>query len=166
MKPKFIEAYMDVAHRFAELSSAQRLKVGAIIVKDDKIISMGYNGTPSGWDNDCEYREYMPVMEGDSHQWPFDPDTEYPYENENGARYKLVTKPEVIHAESNAITKLAKSSESGEGAFMFLTHAPCINCAKLVYQSGIAFLYYKEMYKGSDGLDFLKQAGVICKHVD
>ena len=117
MKQKFIDAYMDVAERFAQLSSAKRLQVGAIVVKDDRIISIGYNGMPSGWDNCCEYE----VM-GDlgSHE------------------KELKTKPEVLHAESNAIAKLAKSPESGEGATIFVTHSPCIDCAKLIYQSGIA----------------------------
>ena len=111
MKTKFIEAYMDVAERFAQLSSAQRLQVGAIVVKNDRIISIGYNGMPTGWTNECEH------------------------ENK--------TKPEVIHAESNAISKLARGTESGEGAAIFITHSPCIDCAKLIYQSGIATVYYK-----------------------
>ena len=112
MKKKFIDAFMDVANRFAKLSSARRLQVGAIIVKDDRIISIGYNGMPAGWDNNCE--EEM--------KWP------------NGHVAHLTTKPEVIHAEANAIAKLAKSTESGNGAVMFLTHAPCC----LLYTSDAA----------------------------
>ena len=113
---------MDVAERFAKLSSAKRLNVGAIVVKDDRIISIGYNGMPSGWDNECE---------------------EIIGQDEVGA---LITKskPEVLHAESNAIAKLARSNESGDGASIFITHSPCLDCAKLIYQSGIKDLYYKD----------------------
>jgi len=132
MKQKYREAYMDVAERFGELSSAVRLKVGAIVVKDDRIISLGYNGTPHGWDNCCEY------------------------ETEQG----LKTKPEVLHAESNCISKLAKSPESGNGAVMFVTHAPCIDCAKLIYQSGISEVYYKHGYRDTAGVEFLQQCGI------
>ena len=143
MKTKFIAAYMDVAERFAQLSSATRLQVGAIVVKDDRIISIGYNGMPSGWDNTCE--EVVPPNE-----W-----VEFE---------QLKTKPEVLHAESNAIAKLAKSSESGAGATMFVTHAPCIDCAKLVYQSGIATVYYKNKYRSTQGLEFLDKSGVEVIH--
>ena len=138
MKKKFIETYMDVAERFAQLSSAKRLQVGAIVVKDDRIISIGYNGMPSGWDNECE-------------------DTFHHHEL---GTCTTVTKAEVLHAETNAIAKLAKSSESGLGAAMFVTHAPCIDCAKLVYQSGIATVYYKNTYRSTQGLDFLIKSDV------
>jgi dCMP deaminase len=139
MKPKFIAAFMDVAERFAQLSSAKRLQVGAIVVKDDRIISIGYNGMPSGWDNECE--EVVPPNE-----W-----VEFE---------QLKTKPEVLHAETNAIAKLAKSSESGLGATMFVTHAPCIDCAKIVYQSGIDTVYYKNDYRSTQGLEFLTKSNV------
>ena len=147
MKEKFRNAYMKVAETFAELSSARRLHVGAIIVKDDRIISIGYNGMPSGWDNDCEnlvvYRkEIQPGV----------------FSNEHVHEWK--TKPEVLHAETNAIAKLAKSTESGLGASLFVTHAPCLDCAKLVYQSGINTVYYRNTYRSEDGLQFLQKAGV------
>ena len=138
MKPKFIAAFMDVAERFAQLSSAKRLQVGAIVVKDDRIISIGYNGMPSGWDNECE-------------------DTFHHHEL---GTCTTVTKAEVLHAETNAIAKLAKSSESGLGATMFVTHAPCIDCAKLVYQSGIDTVYYKNEYRSTQGLEFLTKSNV------
>lgn len=130
MKDKFISAYMDVAERFAQLSHAQRAKVGAIIVKDDRIISIGYNGMPSGWENVCE---------------------------EDGK-----TKPQVLHAETNAIAKLAQSSESGKDATLFCTHLPCMDCAKLIYQSGITQVYYREEYKAAkgSGKEFLTESGV------
>lgn len=133
MKEKFKRAYMKTAETFAELSSAQRLHVGAIIVKDDRIISIGYNGMPAGWSNICE-----DVLEDGT----------------------LKTKPEVLHAESNAIAKLARSNESGEEAEIFITHAPCIECAKLIYQSGIKQVYYSRQYRDDRGLDFLRASGV------
>ena len=137
---------MEVAKTFANLSSAKRLQVGAIVVKDDRIISIGYNGTPTGWDNVCEEccDGGGPVGAGCYHDHCTGPKT----------------KPEVIHAESNAISKLARSSESGEGATMFITHAPCMDCAKLVYQSGISKVYYGTDYRNSDGLDFLQKSGI------
>lgn len=128
MKRKFVDAYMDVAERFAQLSSAKRLQVGAIVVKDDRIISIGYNGMPSGWDNVCEH------------------------DNK--------TRPEVLHAESNAIAKLASSHESGKNATLVCTHAPCIDCAKLIYQSGIAAVYYKHDYRSIQGIEFLVKSNV------
>ena len=131
---------MDVAESFAKLSSAVRLQVGAIVVKDDRIISIGYNGMPSGWDNCCE-DEQRTVVTQDTVR-------------------KLVTKPEVLHAETNAIAKLAKSSESGLGATMFVTHSPCIECAKLIYQSGISTVYYKNNYRSDDGINFLIKSKV------
>ena len=133
MKEKFKRAYMKTAQTFAELSSAQRLHVGAIIVKDDRIISIGYNGMPSGWSNVCE-----DVAEDGT----------------------LTTKPEVLHAESNAIAKLARSNESGNGAMMFITHAPCLDCAKLIYQSGITYVCYKTAYRDDAGIKFLKNSSV------
>jgi len=143
MKQKFIEAYMDVAERFAQLSSAVRLQVGAIVVKDDRIISIGYNGMPTGWDNCCE--EEVLVDYGN---------------RSSDAKYELKSKPEVLHAESNAIAKLAKSPESGEGASIFITHSPCIDCAKLIYQSGIATVYYKNNYRSTQGIEFLTKSDI------
>jgi dCMP deaminase len=142
MKQKFIDAYIDVAERFAQLSSAKRLQVGAIVVKNDRIISIGYNGMPTGWDNCCE----DVVHHSD--------DT-----------VSLKTKSEVLHAESNAISKLARSPESGEGATIFITHAPCIDCAKLIYQSGINSVFYRQDYRSSQGIDFLKKSGVDVNKV-
>ena len=143
MKQKFIDAYMDVAKRFAQLSSAKRLQVGAIIVKDNRIISIGYNGMPSGWDNCCEERD------GED-EW-------------SNTIYK--TKKEVLHAETNAIAKLAKSGESGLRATLFVTHAPCIDCAKLIYQSGITTVYYAEEYRSTQGLHFLSKSDIEVIHL-
>lgn len=171
MKEKFIRAYMDVAQRFAELSYAKRLHVGAIVVKDDRIISIGYNGMPAGWDNNCENKEFM---SGDAGGWlnPNEIEERWPFEersDEDGSyigRYRLVTKPEVLHAESNAIAKLAKSGESGLDSSLFVTHAPCINCAKLIYQSGISSVYYRNSYRDMAGVDFLQKSGIKIKKVD
>jgi dCMP deaminase len=138
MKEKFKRAYMQTAQIFAELSSAQRLHVGAIVVKDDRIISIGYNGMPAGWSNVCE-----DVSEDGS----------------------LKTKPEVLHAESNAIAKLAKSNESGNDAILFVTHSPCLECAKLIYQSGIQQVYYQNEYRSNDGINFLTKSGVTVEQI-
>ena len=163
---------MKTAKIFAELSQARRLHVGAIVVKDDRIISIGYNGMPAGWDNDCEHKDYMSGSAGGwlspeeiYAQWPFeeediDPDLGY------ARRYALKTKPEVLHAESNAIAKLAKSNDSGLGADIFITHAPCIECAKLIYQSGINGVYYGENYRDDSGIEFLKKSGVNIEKLD
>ena len=126
MKNKHIAAHMKSAFNYAECSTAERLKVGCVIVKDDRIISIGYNGMPSGWTNICEDRDFK-------------------------------TKPEVLHAEENAITKLARSNESGEGATAFITHVPCLSCAKLLYSSGIVEVWYTHPYKNTEGLDFLNE---------
>ena len=161
MKEKFIKAYMDVARRFAELSHARRLHVGAIVVKEDRIISIGYNGMPAGWDNDCEYTELMPVNDSTASL------DDYPLLGTfwiNGhsvdRRYRLRTKPEVLHAETNAIAKLAKSNDSGDGADIFVTHSPCVECAKLIYQSGIRRLYFGQNYRDESGIKFLQKSGV------
>lgn len=124
---------MDVARRFAQESSARRLQVGSIVVKDDRIISIGYNGTPPGWDNNCEI------------------------ELEDGT---LRTKNEVIHAEQNALYKLAKSTESALDADMFITHAPCFECAKGIYVSGIKRVFYCYDYRSQEGIDFLRNCGI------
>lgn len=129
MKSKYIEAHLEVARIYGKLSTATRLKVGCIIVKDDRIISIGYNGMPSGGSNVCE---------------------------ENGK-----TKPEVLHAEANAITKLAKSTESGQDSYMFCIYAPCVDCAKLILQSGIKEFHYEEDYKNEDGLDLLRKYSTV-----
>lgn len=170
MKDKFKQAYMDVAERFAKLSHARRLHVGAIVVKDDRIISIGYNGMPAGWDNDCEDKEWM---DGDAGGWlsPEEiqerwPHVEYNEESEEEYRYGLKTKPEVLHAETNAISKLAKSNESGNGAAMFITHSPCLDCAKLIYQSGIDNVFYRNSYRSNDGIEFLKKSGVEVEKLD
>ena len=149
MKPKFQKLYNNIAHEVAKMSHARRLQVGAVIVKDDRVISMGYNGMPAGWDNNCESEEIE-----------FDLVTK----TRTGTG-KLTTRPEVLHAESNAIAKLAKSNDSGDGADIFVTHAPCMECSKLIFQSGIRRVYYSSDYRDDSGIKFLKQSGVeVVKH--
>lgn len=128
---------MKVAELTSTLSYAKRLQVGSVIVKGNKILATGYNGMPSGWDNECE------IVEMD----------------DNFSK-QLVTKQEVLHSETNAIAKVSASTESSEGATMFCTHAPCIHCAKLIYQSGIDRLYYRNTYRDTAGLEFLEKSGV------
>ena len=133
MKPKFVELYSDIAERVSKLSSARRLQVGAIVVRDDRIISIGYNGMPAGWDNNCEH-----LLEDGT----------------------LKTRPEVLHAEMNALMKLARSYESGLGADLFITHSPCMECAKGIYQAGINRVYYGTQYRSREGIQFLKQSNI------
>jgi dCMP deaminase len=161
MENKFINLYMDFAKRVSELSYARRLKVGSVIVKNDTVISYGYNGTPSGWDNNCEYKEYDISRDFNGNYFPGS-EKEYPLQDERG-RYRLKTKPEVLHSESNALSKLAKSSNSGDGADIFITHAPCMECAKLIYQSGIRRVFYRETYRDDAGVKFLEKAGVTVE---
>ena len=150
MKQKWIDAYLDTAERFAQLSSAKRLQVGAVVVKDHRIISIGYNGTPPGWDNTCETRTWIP-NEGPG--------------GDSGV-YVLTTKPEVIHAEANAIVKLARDGESGKGGTMFCTHAPCIECAKLIHGVGIHRVIFRHLYRDLAGVDLLEKSGVEVVHAD
>ena len=142
MKNKHIAAHIKSAFNYAECSTAEKLKVGCVLVKADRIISIGYNGMPAGWTNECEILSFYT---DDGKQLP---------------SQVLVTKPEVLHAEENAITKLARSTESGEGAIAFITHAPCLSCAKLLYSSGIIGVYYTHPYRNTEGLDFLKKCKI------
>ncbi len=169
MKDKFIDLYMDWAKRCAELSHARRLHVGAVIVKDDTVISYGYNGMPAGWDNNCEDKEYIDRDAGGwldpeeiYERWPY---VEWNEDGEEEYRYRLKTKPEVLHAESNAIAKLAKSNNSGLGADLFVTHSPCLDCAKLIYQSGISRVWYGANYRDDAGIKFLEKSGVEVKQI-
>lgn len=126
--------YLRMAAIWAENSYCQRRKVGAIIVKDQMIISDGYNGTPTGFENVCE--------------------------DENG-----LTKPYVLHAEANAITKVARSNNASDGATLYVTASPCVECAKLIIQSGIRRVVFNELYRITDGIELLRRAGVECVHV-
>lgn len=148
---------MDVARRTAQLSYAEKLKVGSIIVKDDSIISFGYNGTPKDWDNIAENKIWMPAeTSSESEQlWPY-----VEFSETSTRRYNLKTKDEVIHAEMNSIAKLAKSNHSGYGAIMFITHSPCIQCAKGIYTAGLTEVYYELQYRDPSGIEFLRKCGL------
>lgn len=133
---------MKAAEVYSQLSYARRLQVGCVIVKNNTIIGIGYNGMPSGWDNDCEFADYYD--DGD---------------------FVIRSKPEVLHAETNAIAKVAKSTNSTEDADLFVTHAPCLDCAKLIHQSGIKRVFYRDTYRSEDGLNFLKQCKIEVENV-
>ena len=131
---KFDQRYLDMARIWAKNSYCQRRQVGALVVKQGMIISDGYNGTPSGFENICE--------------------------DDNG-----VTKPYVLHAEANAITKLARSSNNSDGATIYITASPCIECAKLIIQAGIKRVVYGEKYRLTDGVELLERAGVEVEYL-
>lgn len=155
MPNKFDYAHMNVAEEYSKLSSAKRLQVGAIVTKGNRVISIGYNGMPSGWDNTCEDKipedhNYVIDMGGPVHTM---------------TTYKYVTKPEVIHAEMNAIAKLARSTESGEDATMYITHAPCFDCAKSIYTAGIRKVFYRNTYRNTDGLEFLNKCNIEVEQI-
>jgi len=169
MEKRFTDFYMDIALRTAKMSRARRLQVGSILVKDDSIISYGWNGTVSGMDNNCEDI----VWDSGAGGWldPEEFNEKYPYEGwHEGAgrmvRYGLKTKQEVIHSEMNCILKVAKSHNSTMGASLFVTHSPCIECAKLIRQSGINTVYFGTAYRDNTGIDFLSRAGVEVIQID
>ncbi len=158
MKQRMIDYYMDLAVRTSELSRAEKLKVGAVIVTADDCVLYGWNGTVAGFDNVCEKRVYQ--TEADASAFTRDElRVMWPYEDENG-RYYLKTFLEVLHAESNALMKLAKSTLSGRGAHLFQTHSPCVDCAKMIYQAGIVSVHYHNDYRSDVGSDFLRRCGV------
>ena len=152
MKQKHKIAHMKSAFNYAECSTANRLQVGCVLVKDNRIISIGYNGMPSGWTNECEE-----CCDGGGPAYGAGCN----HDHCTGAK----TKPEVIHAESNAIAKLARCSEHGEGATAFVTHQPCMDCAKLLYQSGITEVYYAHEYRLTHGVDFLEKCGITVEQM-
>ena len=137
-------AYMKMAQVWAELSHATRKKVGALIVKNNTIISDGFNGTPSGFENECEEA----------------------INNEDGSFKEYKTKWYVLHAESNALAKVAKSTQSSDGATLYITYSPCTDCSKLILQAGIKRVVYLEEYRDIHGLDFLRRAGIEVKKID
>jgi dCMP deaminase len=166
---KYNDFYMDIALRVSQMSYAKRLKVGSILVKNNNIISYGWNGMPSGWDNDCEDVEWC---SGGGWLSPEEIEEGWPHEgtyldaagNEMQGRYRLKTKPEVLHSEANCLMKIAKSAESSAESTMFCTHAPCLQCAKLIYQSGVTKLFYRASYRDSAGVEFLEKSGVNVEH--
>lgn len=166
MQKRIDEFYMKVAEDAAQMSRANRLKVGAVIVKDNNIISFSWNGTPPGWDNTCEENIYATAEDfkrlGDDFLKEFPHVLGYIDADNNDLRlwYKNVTKPEVIHAEQNALFKLARNGGGGNGASMYITHAPCMECAKGIHTSGITRVMYRDVYRSSEGIEFLERCGV------
>jgi dCMP deaminase len=168
------KTFMEIAYTVSKESKAVRRKVGALIVKDNNVIAVGYNGTPSGFDNNCEYKK---ITKADFHSASVDlsevqardidlkteaiPVTAQ-YKN---VEYELVTKPEVLHAESNAIAKCARSVNSSEGADIYTTTSPCMECSKLIIQAGIKRVFYLDKYKDESGLLILQQAGIEVEQI-
>jgi len=143
MKQKYIKAHMKAAQVYAELSTAERLQVGCVIVKNNTIIGIGYNGMPSGWDNVCEEIKHTDFT----------------------GTVLMKSKPEVLHAETNAIAKVSRSNNSTDSADLFVTHAPCLECAKLIYQSGIKSVFYRDTYRSEEGIKFLQKCNVEVKQI-
>lgn len=162
MKQKFIEAHMKAAEVYADLSTATRLKVGCVVVKNDTIIGIGYNGMPSGWDNKCEDVEYVLKEECQAtDEWMM----QNGFSETAHGWIRTKTKPEALHAETNAIAKIARSTNSSEDASLFVTHAPCLDCAKIIHQSGIKEVFYKNTYRSISGIDFLNKCGINVTQV-
>lgn len=143
-------AYLKMAEIWSDLSKAKRKRVGCLIVKNGAIISDGYNGTPMGFNNNCEdkvsRKDFDMKVDGEG--------------NFVEGTYQLKTKTEVLHAESNAITKLSKSTQSSEGSTMYITISPCVDCAKLIIQSGIKRVAYRELYRNNKGINLLEKAKI------
>jgi dCMP deaminase len=170
MKKKFKYYFMEVAEKTASLSYAKRLQVGTVIVKDNRIISCGYNGLPAGWTpNACEEE----IIIGDKSYQELSDEDKVRFEKDNtfcnggdGYYYEhtqwkgLKTFDEVIHSEANAVSRLASSTESGIGAILFCTHSPCLQCSKIIYGAGITSVYYKHDYRKNDGIEFLRKCGI------
>lgn len=150
---KYDITYMKVAETFSDMSFAKRKKVGAVIVKDGNIISHGWNGTPTGFDNNCEIEVSCGCTFGLSDTMRKCPDC-------NGTEKKLITNPIVLHAELNALMKLSKSHESSNGSTLYVTLSPCIECSKLIIQSGIKEVVYKEEYRDISGIELLNKAKI------
>jgi dCMP deaminase len=164
MKTKFIQAHMQAAEVYAELSSATRLHVGCVVVKDNTIIGIGYNGMPSGWDNVCEDIEYILKDECYISQEVL---ISNGYTETAHGWSRKRTKREVLHAETNALAKIARSTNSSEGASLFVTHEPCLDCAKIIHQAGIKDVYYRNEYPSANGgTQFLKKCGIDVYKLD
>ena len=161
---RYHKFYMDLALRVAEMSYAVRRKVGCVIVKDDNILSFGWNGMPAGMDNVCEYKQYDLSRDFNGNHFP-DHEEEYPFINDKKERYKLVTNIEVSHAEENAIAKIARSNQSSHGATAYVTLEPCMHCAKLIYSAGIEQVYIRELYTDHTGADYLISCGVNVNRI-
>lgn len=159
---KLDKLYMDIANRIGQMSHAKRKKVGSILVKDDNIISMGWNGMPAGADNSCEYADYAPVNFTGTNEELWKLLADYPLvDSDTGAMYRLLTKPEVLHAETNCLMKLvASGGQSSSGSTLYVTLSPCAECAKLIKQAKISRVVYGEAYRDPKGIGWLSRHGV------
>ena len=153
--------YMQIAYQVSKLSYAERRKVGCIIVKDEQIVSFGYNGTPHGFDNTCEETQTINIVNPDHKEILI----EKGYECEDTCCSKQVTKQEVLHAESNALMKISKSTLTSKGAILYTTTSPCFECAKLIIQAGVKKVFYCESYRDMSGIALLEKAGIIVEQV-
>lgn len=153
--------YLKMAREWSLMSHAKRKKVGCLVVKDGQIISDGYNGTPSGFNNDCEDK----LSTHDERDTYYEKD-EWIYNHLDQEYTRLKTKPEVLHAELNALMKLARSTNSSDGATMYITCSPCYDCSKLIYQSGIKRVVYNEDYRLKTGVDFLKKCKIVVDQLN
>ena len=140
---RYNDLYIDLAERISKMSHAKRLQVGCVLVKNDNILSYGWNGMPAGWDNNCEDVFYDEIG------------------TEN-----LKTKPEVLHSEANCLMKVTKTNNSSDGATMFITHSPCLECSKLIHQAGIKWVYYRSSYRDEYGIKFLENCGVNVTQIE
>ena len=153
---------MKAAEDYAELSTAKRLQVGCVIVKDNTIIGIGYNGMPSGWDNNCEDVEYI-LKEECRQSDGFMMLNGYTESAHGWSR--LHSKKEVLHSEANCLAKVSRSTNSSESASLFVTHAPCLECAKIIHQAAIKEVYYRHNYRSIDGIEFLKKCNIGVQQV-
>lgn len=162
-KEKYNSLYMDLAERVAKMSYATRLQVGSVLVKDNNIISFGWNGMPSGWDNNCE--EILYVLKNECYHTELQMKENGYSETAHGWTKKR-SKREVLHSEANCLMKVSRSTNSSDGAALFVTHAPCLDCAKIIHQAGITEVYYKNTYRTEEGIYFLKKCGIQVYKVD
>ena len=149
--------YLDIADRLAQESHAVRLKVGAVFVSPEGVVSTGINGMPAGGTNSCEDIVWSPnKIKTD----------DYPYMGTSGYAYKLVTKLELSHAEEAVFCKMLSQGVSSKNGYMFITHSPCINCSKLIFNAGIKSVYYRTDYRSFDGINYLRENGVLVEKID
>jgi dCMP deaminase len=159
---RYTSFYMELAERVAKMSHAKRLQVGSVLVKDDNVISFGWNGMPSGWDNTCEETEVL-LKEECTHS--DDAMRKDGFQETASGWIRSWSKKEVLHSEANCLMKVARSTNSSKDSVLYTTHAPCIDCAKLIYQAGITKVYYRNAYRSTDGIKFLEKCKVGVENV-
>lgn len=161
MKQKFVDLYLGIANEVSKMSASRRTQVGAVAVKDHRILSIGYNGTLPGADNNCETAEFLLgskwISEEEAMKIWGDPYVE--------AHFRLTTKPEVVHAEANCLLKMARDGQPSLGADIFLTLTPCVECAKMMKVAGIRKVWFRDEYRDLSGVEFLKSQGIEVEQV-